>query len=118
MWWGSVVSKNRKKIMSLGITEFYKKVLPSKGTYCVSTIDRDQDGKRTRHFYVDTIEEVETEVKKIQLNIKITNKPTNIFVCPMSFKNSKRGGDNAAYFKSMYVDLDVGETKDYPSRNV
>jgi hypothetical protein len=116
MWWGSVVSKNRKKIMSLGITEFYKKVLPSKGTYCVSTIDRDQDGKRTRHFYVDTIEEVETEVKKIQLNIKITNKPTNIFVCPMSFKNSKRGGDNAAYFKSMYVDLDVGETKDYPSR--
>lgn len=102
--------------MSIGITEFYKKILPTQGTYCVATIDRDEDGKRTRQFYVDTIEGVEDEVRKIQNNIKIINKPTNIFVCPMSFKDSKRGADNAAYFRSIYVDLDVGETKDYPSR--
>ena len=45
----------------IGITEFYKKVLPTQGVYCLTTMDREEDGGRTRHYYMETVEEIETQ---------------------------------------------------------
>ena len=41
----------------IGITEFYNKVLPSQGVYCIITIEPKEG--RTRHYYVETIAELE-----------------------------------------------------------
>ena len=98
----------------IGIKEFYSKVLPSQGEYCVTTMDRPKSPTEkglTAHRYASTVDELDQLISTIK-----KSKETNIFVCPMSFKNSKRGADNAAFFKSIYVDLDVGKGKGYATR--
>mgnify|MGYP003353121909 CR=1 FL=1 len=47
--------------MSIGITEFYKKVLPSKGTYCIATIDSSEKG-RVKHYFTESIDEIEPKI--------------------------------------------------------
>lgn len=99
----------------IGIRDFYSKVLPTQGEYCITTIDKPKsqtDRGRTSHRYASTVEELAKTVEGIK-----NNGLTNIFVCPMSFKNSKRSADNAAFFRSIYVDLDVGEGKGYSTQN-
>ena len=41
----------------ISITEFYNKVLPSKGVYCIITIEPKEG--TTKHYYVETIAELE-----------------------------------------------------------
>jgi hypothetical protein len=36
------------------INEFYKKVLPTEGVYCIATIK-----DRVKHYFVESIEEIE-----------------------------------------------------------
>jgi hypothetical protein len=96
----------------IGITEFYKKVLPTQGVYCLTTMDREEDGGRTRHYYMETVEEIETQAKIIS-----GSRTTNLFVCPMSFSKHQRSKELAAYFRSIYIDLDIGTTdKKYLSK--
>ena len=96
----------------IGITEFYKKVLPTQGVYCLTTMDREEDGGRTRHYYMETVEEIETQAKIIS-----GSRTTNLFVCPMSFSKHQRSKELAAYFRSIYIDLDIGTTdKKYSSK--
>ena len=93
----------------IGISEFYKKILPSKGVYCLFTLDPKGDG-RPRHKYTETIDELEPLAKKL------TEQGLNVFITPSSFKNYKREADNAEWVKSLYLDMDVGPTKEYSSK--
>lgn len=89
------------------ITDFYKSVLPSKGVYCISTIEP-TSGKTTNHF-VESIDEIEPKIEELKLEKQ------NIYVTHSSQKNYSRK-DNALYSSSFFVDLDVGEDKDYKSK--
>ena len=91
------------------ITEFYKKVLPSKGVYCIATKDPGE-GTYMKHKFVENIDDIEPTVKDL---IK-TN--TNIFVALSSFDGYSRKAENAILAKSFFVDLDVGEGKGYLSK--
>lgn len=91
----------------IGITEFYKKALPSQGVYCIATIEPNKDA-RTRHYYVESIAELEPKIEEL--------KPlgTNIYVSHSTYKGYKRAKDNAVYSKAFFVDLDVDPQEDVP----
>jgi hypothetical protein len=91
------------------ITEFYKKALPSQGVYCVATIDTSVD-KRVKHKFVESIDEIEPLIETYN------NKKLNVFVALNSFSAYSRKADEAIFARSFFVDLDVGENKDYQSK--
>ena len=88
------------------INEFYKKVLPTEGVYCIATIK-----DRVKHYFVESIEEIEPQIEKLK-----SKEDVNIYIAVGSFDGYSRKADNALYFKSLFVDLDVGESKDYSSK--
>jgi hypothetical protein len=90
------------------IKEFYKKALPSKGIYCVATID--PIAKITKHKFVESIDDLESFIESKK------DTKTNIFVAMSSFKGYSRKADEAQAVKSFFVDLDVGEGKGYDTK--
>lgn len=89
------------------IKQFYQKVLPSQGVYCVVAINK--VGKIT-HLFAETLDLL---VKHVEEN---RNK-ANIFVAPNSFKGHSRQAKYALYSRSFFVDLDVGpEDGKYPDK--
>jgi hypothetical protein len=87
--------------------QFYKKVLPSQGSYCVATIDG-KDNKKVRHHFVETVDEVEQKVEELK-----KSNDQNIFIALSSFNGHSRKADNSAFVRSLYIDMDVGEGKEY-----
>jgi hypothetical protein len=92
----------------IGITEFYKKVLPSQGVYCVADINL---SKSISLKYLESIDEIETAIKIIAATRK-----TNIFVALSTFSKHQRRQEYAIYSKSFYLDIDVGPDKNYPTK--
>ena len=90
------------------IKEFYEKVLPSSGVYCVADID--PATKRTRHKFVESIGDLVSAIESRNQT------KTNIFVALSSFNGYSRKADEAKFVKSFYIDLDVGENKEYASK--
>tara|TARA_R110000765_G_scaffold93327_1_gene176074 strand:- start:2088 stop:4892 length:2805 start_codon:yes stop_codon:yes gene_type:complete len=88
------------------INEFYKKVLPTEGVYCIATIK-----DRVKHYFVESVEEIEPKVEELK-----SKEDQNIYIALGSFDGYSRKADNALYFKSLFIDLDVGEEKDYSSK--
>jgi len=98
------------------ITKFYKKALPRQGRYCVVTIDPSlEEGKKIypNSEWFDSVDDIEPYIQKVN-----QNKKTNVFVALASFKDDtqSRKGDNAIYHRSFFLDLDVGPSKDYPTK--
>ena len=62
----------------IGITEFYKKVLPSQGVYCIITIEPKEGG--TRHYYVESIEELEPKIEELKPFYRKINKGLKEFL--------------------------------------
>ena len=89
------------------IHKFYTKALPTEGVYCVADIN--PTTKRTRHKFVDTIEELEKVVNSLK-------DKSNVFVAMSSFKGHSRKADQSSYLRSFFVDLDVGDNKGYESK--
>jgi hypothetical protein len=79
--------------------EFYEKILSGQGVYCAAAI---KGGKVTHHF-AESIDEL---IEKIDRLVEGNN---NVFVAPNTFNGYSRKGDNAAYAKSFFIDLDVGD---------
>ena len=96
--------------MSIGITEFYKKVLPSKGTYCIATIDSSEKG-RVKHYFTESIDAIEPKINELK------SENSNIYVTHSTFDGHSRLQENAMFSKSFFVDLDVGEDKDYKTKD-
>jgi Domain of unknown function (DUF927) len=90
------------------LKQFYEKALPQQGVYCVSGID--QNTKKTTNRFAETLEGVFNEIEKFK------KKGVNTFVALASFDGYSRKADNAIYFRSFFIDLDVGETKEYADK--
>ena len=93
----------------IGITEFYKKVLPSQGVYCIATIEPNEDA-RTRHYYVESLDDIEPKIEELK------KEGNNIYVTHSTFKAYKRSKEDAVFSRSFFVDLDVGENKEYATK--
>ena len=99
-----MLSLKIERINMIGITEFYKKILPSQGVYCIATIET--TGKTT-NYYVESIDEVEPKINELK------QYGHNIYVTHSSQKSYSRK-DNALYSRSLFVDLDVDPQEGVP----
>jgi len=86
--------------------DFYALALPDSGIYCVADID--PTTKKTKHTFVESIDELVSVVK--------SKKDTNVFVALSNFKGHSRKADDAISLRSFFVDLDVGQEKEYSSK--
>lgn len=82
--------------------QFYEKVLPSQGVYCVTEITID---KKVVNRFAESLDEVEQLVQEINAAGK------NVFIALSSFSGHSRMGDYAAFCRSFFVDLDVKPDK-------
>jgi len=78
--------------------QFYEKVLPSQGIYCVTEISKD---KRVINRFAESLDEVE------DLVATINGGGSNVFIALSSFSGHSRKGEYSAYCRSFFVDLDV-----------
>lgn len=85
------------------LKQFYRKALPGYGTYCVTGI-HGTTGKITNYFE----EDLDGVLLRIDL---LNNKGNNTFVALGSFDGHSRKKDNCIFYRSFYIDLDVGEDK-------
>jgi uncharacterized protein (DUF927 family) len=83
---------------------FYEKILPSKGVYCVTAIS----GGARNHF-------CESLDQLLELIESLKSK-SNVFFAVSTFQSYSRKADNAVYVRSFFVDLDTGEGKPYASK--
>ena len=87
--------------------DFLATVLPSSGFYCACELST----AKKEHVFVETIEELYTHA------IQFSNKKQNAFYALATFKEKgKRVADNASKIKSLFLDIDCGEGKDYDSK--
>jgi len=82
--------------------QFYEKVLPSQGVYCVTEISKD---KRVVNRFAESLDEVDRLVREINAEDK------NVFIALSSFSGHSRMSDYALYCRSFFVDLDVKPDK-------
>ena len=87
-------------------TEFYNKLLPNEGTYCVAILPKG-DAARMRHIFVESIEELNDTIES-------KKQDSHVFIGMANFNGHSR--KRAKALKSFFVDLDVGDTKDYSSQ--
>ena len=90
--------------------EFLRGVLSSEGHYCVFA---SKDDTRIQEFY-DTLEEVERAANKYAAEGLNTYFALSTFKEPT--KNAGRKAQNAHELKSLFLDLDVGSLKEYPTQ--
>jgi hypothetical protein len=94
------------------LKQFYEKLLPKQGVYCVAGISK--DGIITNR-YTETFEEIFTLAERHK------SKQLNVYVTPGTFENFSRKADESVAIKSFFIDLDIGEVyveknKGYPDR--
>jgi hypothetical protein len=90
------------------LKQFYEKALPSQGVYCVSGIE--QATKKTTNRFAETLEDV------FKLIEKTKEQKLNTFVALGSFDGFSRKADNCLFFRTLFIDLDVGEGKAYADK--
>lgn len=88
--------------------QFYEKALPTKGTYCITDI---YNGS-VKNYFTESLADVENIVWELD------DGGSNVFVAPLSFDSHSRKAEHAAYARSFFLDLDVGDSpKKYPSKD-
>ena len=85
------------------LKQFYEKALPKQGVYCVSAID--PQSKKTINRFVESLDELVTEVEKYK------KRDQNVYVALGSFDGFSRKADNCIFYRSFFIDLDVGTDK-------
>lgn len=92
------------------IRKFYEKALPTQGVYCVTGIDTSGETPRAKNYFCESLPEVFETLDKVKA------KKHNVFVALSSFDGHTRKAENAIYSRSFFIDLDVGEAKEYASK--
>lgn len=88
--------------------QFYEKVLPSQGVYCVVGI-RDE---KVLHRFAETLDGL---ISNIQL---FKDEGSNVYFALSTFDGHTRRAENALVCKSLFIDLDVGGSdKKYASKD-
>jgi hypothetical protein len=90
------------------LKQFYEKALPSQGVYCVTGIE--QVSKKTTNRFAETLEDA------FKLIEKIKNQQLNTFVALGTFDGFSRKADSCLFFRTFFIDLDVGENKAYANK--
>jgi hypothetical protein len=79
--------------------QFYEKILPSQGVYCVTGI---KNGKAFNRF-AETLDGVLHEIQTFKED------SFNVYIAANAFADYSRKADNAKWSRSFFVDLDVGQ---------
>lgn len=87
--------------------EFYEKLMPPSGVYCVATL---LNGSMKSKF-TESIDEL------INITDSFNSEGRDVYVSPNSFSGFSRQSKYAAHAKSFFIDLDVGENKGYLSQH-
>jgi hypothetical protein len=88
------------------IKEFYEKVLPSQGVYCVAGIKN----KRTKQKFVENIDELLREIQAFN------GQGFDTYAALASFDGYSRRAEDAKFFRSFFIDIDVGAGKGYDTK--
>jgi hypothetical protein len=86
--------------------DFLATVLPTSGKYCACELST----AKKEHVFVETIEDLYSTA------IEFSNKGLNAFYALSTFDANKRLTENAVKIKSLFLDIDCGEGKDYDSK--
>ena len=89
-------------------TELLEAVLPSEGWYCVVGLKTGAKPKQTFH---KTLEECEQAIAGL-----MEDEYNAYFACSKFESNTSRTQPNAKYIKAFWLDIDCGESKDYPDQ--
>jgi hypothetical protein len=84
------------------IKQFYEKALPSQGVYCVAKITAT---KRTVQEFAETLDDLEIIATKFGME------ENNVYVALSSFDGYSRKAEDSQYLRSLFIDLDVGDSK-------
>jgi hypothetical protein len=94
------------------LKQFYEKALPKQGVYCVSGIEIDSSGNtKVSNRFTETLDGVYNEIEKLN------RKGINAFVALGTFTGYSRKADDSAFFRSFFIDLDVGDGKSYTDKS-
>lgn len=88
--------------------DFLATVLPTSGKYCACELST----AKKEHVFVETIEDLYSTA------IEFSNKGLNAFYALSTFDANKRLTENAVKIKSLFLDIDCGDGKDYDSKQV
>jgi len=100
------------------LKQFYEKMLPSQGVYCVGGLEPGNEAMRQR--FTETIDELLKTVDKLK------SENLNVYVTPGSFEGYARKTDECLFVRSFFIDLDVRsydglppekQAKYYPSKD-
>jgi hypothetical protein len=89
------------------LKQFYEKALPSQGVYCITSIGTD---KKVTNKFAETLDGVFEQIEKFKA------KQLNVFVALGTFDGFSRKADDCIFVRSFFIDLDVGESKEYASK--
>ena len=87
------------------LKQFYEKLLPTQGNYCIGGIDKDE---RIYPTFARDLDGLEKAVEKFK------SKNYNVYVTPATFKGTERKQKDALFIKSLFLDLDVREGASSP----
>lgn len=88
------------------IKQFYEKLLPRQGVYCIGELDRSQPkGKQMRHHYAETLDELFNKVESVK------SRKHDCYVSPSTYQKYKRAASECVAHKSFFIDFDVNEEK-------
>jgi hypothetical protein len=88
------------------LKQFYEKALATQGVYCVTGIEPGEAGKAK--VVNKFAEDVDGVLKHIDF---FNNKSWNTYVALGTFTGYSRKKDSCIYFRTLFIDLDVGEEK-------
>lgn len=88
------------------IKEFYEKVLPTQGVYCVAGIKN----KRTKQKFVEDIDALVREIEAFN------REGLDTYAALASFDGFSRRAEDAKFLSSFFVDIDVGAGKGYETK--
>ena len=91
------------------LKQFYEKALPSQGVYCATGID--PVSKKAVNKFAETLDDLFSHIEKMKANKQ------NTFVALGSFDGYSRKADDCIYMRSFFIDIDVGEGKDYTEKS-
>ena len=103
---------------------FLQKILPSQGIYVLAAFRNGMD-RSPAHYNCKSLEDLARLARKVDdAGVQVFHAcasfaeerkvPTK--ADPSKLRNATRAADNVAFTRSQWLDVDVGPTKDYPTR--
>lgn len=89
--------------------EFLATVLPTSGTYCLAELT----SKKKEHVYATSLQELQPHLARFE-----AEKLNTYFALASFTKAGSRTADNAQFMRALFLDIDCGEGKSYPTKKL